>query len=180
MLPTQDITHTDNPHLNIPKPDVTNLGHYPPGHYLPILINLKWSHYPISNIKNDGDVFKGICVFRFHMISSIKLSFKAGKSIVNLHIYYQATRFRYKVTVLYRLGFCPFLITISVLRHHDNYDYYWYVYIHDHSFWNTDLSVLKLYNFASENARFPGYFYHWTFFYDIGLNMLPPDSFMSI
>ena len=36
-----------------------------------------------------------------------------------------------------------FLITNSVLFHHDNYKYYWDVYIHGYSYWTTNLGFTE-------------------------------------
>ena len=52
---------------------------------------------------------------------------------------------------------------ISVLFHHDIYDYYWDVYVRVYSFWITDLSFLKLDNLAPTIVQFPEYFCPWTF-----------------
>ena len=49
---------------------------------------------------------------------------------------------------------------MSVLFHHDNYDYYWDLYVHG-------LGFLKLGNFGYVIAHLPGCFCPWTFFYNI-------------
>ena len=46
-------------------------------------------------------------------------------------------------------------------------------------FLNYILGFLYLNIFGSANAQFPGCFHPWTFSLNIGLNMLPLDSFMS-
>ena len=44
------------------------------------------------------------------------------------------------------------IINIAVL-YHDNYEYYWDVYVHCCSFWITDLRFLKLDNLCSAIAH---------------------------
>ena len=48
-----------------------------------------------------------------------------------------------------------------------------------HYFLNYTLGFLQLSSSGSANAQLPGCFSLWTFFLNIGLNMLPLDSFMS-
>ena len=47
---------------------------------------------------------------------------------------------------------------MSILLHHDNYDYYWDLYVYGHSFWTTDVGFLKLGDFGFAIAHLLGYF----------------------
>ena len=49
-----------------------------------------------------------------------------------------------------------------------------------HYFLNYSLGFLKLSSSGSANAQLPGCFRPWTVCLNIGLNMLPSDSFMSV
>ena len=53
------------------------------------------------------------------------------------------------------------------------------VYVHDHSFWTTDLGSVKLDGFSSNISHLPGSFCPWIFFYHVVLNTLPLGYLMS-
>ena len=52
-------------------------------------------------------------------------------------------------------------------------------YVYCYSFWPTYLGFLKLGSFRSATTHLPGCFCPLTLFLNIGLNMLPSDSFMT-
>ena len=101
---------------------------------------------------------------------------------------------QYLITV-YRTGFgvCAVLV-LSVIRcscyyfldriifhhdfHHASCDYHLDFYGHS-LLLNYILGFLYLSSYGSANAQLPGWFCPWTFPLNIGLNMLPLDSFMS-
>ena len=51
----------------------------------------------------------------------------------------------------------------------------WHIYFHDYLIWTTDLGFLKRVYFGSAFAQLPEIF--GPFFKDIGLNILPSDSY---
>ena len=53
------------------------------------------------------------------------------------------------------------------------------IYMAIQYFLNYTLGVLYLSSSGSANAQLPGCFHPWTFSLNIGMNMLPLDSFMS-
>ena len=70
-------------------------------------------------------------------------------------------------------------ITISVLFRHDNYGYYWDVYVHYYLLWTTALGLVTPGNIGSAILHPRGCFCPWTFFKNIGFNTLLSDPFMS-
>ena len=87
---------------------------------------------------------------------------------------------------VYRTGFgvCAVLVLsvimcsfTSCVSWWESWDYYWDIY--GHSFILNYTFRLSETRSGSANAQLPGYFYPWTFCMNIGLNMLPSDSFMS-
>ena len=98
-------------------------------------------------------------------------------------------------TTVYRTGFWMCVVMVlSVIRcfcyflfdrilfnhhfHHNSCDYHW-DFMSIHNFLNYILGFLYLSSYSSANAQLPGCFRPWTFPLNIGLNMLPLDSFMS-
>ena len=69
-------------------------------------------------------------------------------------------------------------ITISILFHLDNHDYYWDVYVHCYSFWTTDLGFSTLGNYTTI-PHIPWCFCPWNCFKNIGLNKLLSGPVMS-
>ena len=62
--------------------------------------------------------------------------------------------------------------------HHNNGDCHW-DFLAIHYFLSNTLVFLYLSSSGSANTQLPGPFCPWTFSLNIGLNMLPLDSFMS-
>ena len=88
----------------------------------------------------------------------------------------------YAVLVLNVIRYsCQYLLYRIIYHrdfHHDSCDCHWdfmtmiYILIYT-------LGILYISNSGSANAQLPGCFCPWTFSLNIGLNMLPLDSFMS-
>ena len=71
-----------------------------------------------------------------------------------------------------------FLILFHHDLHNDNWNYHSDFVVINY-FLNYTLGFLYLSSSGSANAQLPGCFRPWTFSLNIGLNMLPLDSFMS-
>ena len=61
---------------------------------------------------------------------------------------------------------------------HDGCDNHWDLYVHCYSFWPTHLGFLKLGSVGSATIHLPECFCPWTFSLNIGLNVLPLDTFI--
>ena len=94
--------------------------------------------------------------------------------VLRLHRVYWTGFWVYAVLVLPDFLFS----SLSVLFDHDNYDYYWDVYVQWYSL-NYSFRLLTLGNFGSAIHHLPGCFCPWTFFWNTSLNTLPSDLFMS-
>ena len=79
-------------------------------------MNLEYNYKHLVHIKNNNtdEISKGRYVFIFCMILFIKFSFETDNSILNSHIYCQASWCRYNAAVWYYLGYVS-LIKLSLL-----------------------------------------------------------------
>ena len=109
-----------------------------PFHFTTLLATLI-SHFFV-NVKVNGSLYE-YCLYGlpFHFLFVFCPVSDACPTVVMTHSVYSVIITR--------------LITNVALFNHDNYLYYWLVYVHDHSFWIMDLGFLKL---GSAIAHFSG------------------------